>query len=543
VNRPAPLPVHFLLVDDLEENLIALEALLRRDGLALLKARSGRQALELLLLHEVALALVDVQMPEMDGFELAELMRGTERTRRVPIIFLTAGTPDHQRRFRGYEAGAVDFLTKPIEPHVLRSKAGVFFELWRERQEVARQRDELKVATAENARLLEETRRTAEALREADRRKDEFLATLAHELRNPLAPLGNGLQVLKHSQTPETLTRTRDMMARQLDHMVRLVDDLLDISRVTSGKIRLRPEWIDLREVIKVAIESTRLAIEAGQHTLTVQPLEEPLHLHADPTRMAQVVGNLLTNAAKYTPQGGRIDVLIGREGDHAVIRVVDNGVGIPTDMLPKVFDLFTQIGKHLDRAQGGLGIGLALVKKLVEFHDGSVHAESAGPSKGSTFTIRLPVSANDVEPAPLPAGANDLATVRNQQVRRVLVVDDNTDAAESLAELLALRGHEVQTAHSGLDALAAASRFRPEVVFLDIGLPGMNGYEVARALRADECCEGAVLVALTGWGSEEDRKRSQEAGFDLHLVKPVEDSHLQAVLTTLSHGNGNALR
>lgn len=540
MSRLSPSPVHFLLVDDLEENLTALEALLRRDGLVLLKAHSGREALELLLLHQVALALVDVQMPEMDGFELAELMRGTERTRRVPIIFLTAGTPDHQRRFRGYEAGAVDFLTKPIEPHVLRSKADVFFELWRERQEVARQRDELKATTAENARLLEETRRTAEALREADRRKDEFLATLAHELRNPLAPLSNGLQVLKHFQVPETLARTRDMMARQLDHMVRLVDDLLDISRVTSGKIRLRPELIDLREAIKVAVEATRPTIEAGQHLLTIQLPEKPLTLRADSTRVAQVVGNLLTNAAKYTPQGGRIEVSLDREEGFAIIRVADNGVGIPADMLPKVFDLFTQVGKHLDRAQGGLGIGLALVKKLVEFHGGSVRAESEGSGKGSTFTIRLSMSEVVIESSPLDSEVSKTAPVPSQQIRRVLVVDDNTDAAESLAELLALRGHEVQTAHSGSDALATASRFRPAVVFLDIGLPGMNGYEVAQALRADECCADVVLVALTGWGSEEDRKRSKEAGFDLHLVKPVESSHLQTVLMAIANGNGN---
>ena len=221
--------------------MLALDALLRRDGLVLLKAKSGPDALELLLAHEVALALVDVQMPEMDGFELAELMRGTDRTRRVPIIFLTAGSPDQQRRFRGYDAGAVDFLYKPIEPHVLRSKADVFFELWRERQEVARQRDELKLATAENARLLEETRRTADALREADRRKAEFLAVLAHELRNPLAPLRNGLQILNLAHTADSAARARAMMERQLGHLVRLVDDLLDISRVTSGKVRPAP--------------------------------------------------------------------------------------------------------------------------------------------------------------------------------------------------------------------------------------------------------------------------------------------------------------
>ncbi len=398
MTRPAASPVTFLLVDDLEENLLALEVLLRRDGLTLIKVRSARAALEALLVHEVALAFIDVQMPEMDGFELAELMRGTERTRRVPIIFLTAAMPDRQRRFRGYETGAVDFLTKPIEPHVLKSKADVFFELWKERQEVARQRDELRVATAENLRLLAETRRTADALKEADRRKDEFLATLAHELRNPLAPLANGLQVLKISADPAVTGRARDMMERQLRHMVRLVDDLLDISRVTSGKIRLRSEPIDLRAVVEAAVEATRPVIEASDHQLAVALTDEPLQLLADPTRLMQVVGNLLTNAAKYTPAGGRIEVSVEREGDEGLVRVTDSGVGIPPEMLGQVFDLFTQVGKNLDLSQGGLGIGLSLVRKLVDLHGGRVTASSPGTGRGSTFTVWLPLSAPTTE-------------------------------------------------------------------------------------------------------------------------------------------------
>ncbi|MBN9120704.1 MAG: response regulator [Planctomycetes bacterium] len=526
-----PAPVHFLLVDDLEENLIALDALLRRDGLVLLKARSGREALELLLAHEVALALIDVQMPEMDGFELAELMRGTERTRRVPIIFLTAGNPDQQRRFRGYEAGAVDFLNKPIEPHTLRSKADVFFELWRERQEVARQRDELKAATAENVRLLAEARRAADALREADRRKDEFLATLAHELRNPLAPLRNGLQILGLARSPETATRARAMMERQLGHMVRLVDDLLDISRVTSGKMRLRRELVEIRSVVESAVEASRPAIETGRHALAVKLPDERLWLRADPTRLAQVIGNLLTNAAKYTPDGGRVDVSVEREGGHTVVRVTDTGVGIPADMLPRVFDLFTQVDRHLERAQGGLGIGLALVKRLVEMHGGAITAESPGPDRGSTFVVRLPLAAGD----PVPQGVSNVpAEAPVARARRVLVVDDNADAAESLSELLALSGHTTQTALGGPEALSVIAKLRPDLVLLDIGLPGMSGYEVARALRADPSCSELILVALTGWGSEEDRRRSAEAGFDYHLTKPVEREQLEGLLANL---------
>ena len=371
-------PVYFLLVDDLEENLLSLEGLLRRDGLVLLKARSGPQALELLLQYDVALAILDVQMPEMDGYELAELMRGTERTRRAPIIFLTAGAADRQRRFRGYEAGAVDFLNKPIEPDILRSKASVFFELYQQRNQIAAQRDELKSYAA--------------ALTEADRRKDEFLATLAHELRNPLAPIRNGLDILRTSPTAPNAEEIRDVMDRQLSHLVRLVDDLLDVSRVSQGKIDLRKARVALSDVIKTAVDASNPLIIAGRHELKLDMPEAPVWLDADLMRLSQVVSNLLNNAAKYTPEGGTIVLSTRREGEEAVVTVSDNGVGIPSDMLPRVFDLFTQVRDNLDRSRGGLGIGLALVKQLVEMHGGSITAESAGPGKGSAFRLRLPV-------------------------------------------------------------------------------------------------------------------------------------------------------
>ena len=285
-------PAYFLLVDDLEENLLSLEGLLRRDGLVLLKARSGTEALELLLKYEVALAILDVQMPEMDGYELAELMRGTERTRRVPIIFLTAGVADRERRFRGYETGAVDFLNKPIEPDILRGKASVFFELYQQRRQIAAQRDELKS--------------NAVALMEADRRKDEFLATLAHELRNPLAPIRNGLDILRASPAVPNAEEIRDMMDRQLSHLVRLVDDLLDVSRVSKGKIELRKERIALSDVIKTAVDASDPLITAGRHELRLDLPDAPVWLDADLTRLSQVVSNLLNNAAKYTREGGK---------------------------------------------------------------------------------------------------------------------------------------------------------------------------------------------------------------------------------------------
>ncbi len=511
-------PVYFLFVDDREENLLALEALLRREGVEILKARSGPEALELLLVHEVGLALIDVQMPGMDGFELAELMRGTARTRRVPIIFVTAGSGDVQRRFRGYEAGAVDFLTKPIEPDVLRSKAEVFFEL-------ARQRDELRAAAEENARLVE-------SLRDADRRKDEFLAVLAHELRNPLAPIRTGLQLLRMAPAPEVAPPARDVMERQLTHMVRLIDDLLDVSRISRGRIALRRERVTVRSVVDLAVEGSRPFLEAGRHTFLARVPEEPLELEADPTRMAQVISNLLTNAARYTPSGGRIELTVERDADRAVIRVTDNGLGIPPEMLPKVWEMFTQVNRKLERSQGGLGIGLSLVRRLVELHGGTATAESEGLLRGSTFTVRVPLATTPAARPPSPDPVERAAP----EGRRILVVDDNVDAAESLSILLQMSGHEVRTAHDGEAALAMVGAFRPEVVFCDIGMPGMDGYEVARRLRALE--QGpraeagrAVLVALTGWGSADDKRLAREAGFDHHLTKPIEVTDVEATL------------
>lgn len=376
-------PVHCLLVDDLPANLLSLEALLRREGLVLLKASTGEEALELLLRHEVALALIDVQMPGMDGFQLAEFMRGNERTRRVPIIFVTAGSADSQRRFRGYEAGAVDFIHKPIEPDVLRSKAEVFFDLYRQRLEIAEQRD--KLATA------------AEALREADRQKDRFLAVLGHELRNPIASLLGGLHLLK--RRPEKVEELQSRMEGTLFHLSRLVDDLLDVARISEGKVTLRTERIEVRTVLQSAVDGIRHQVDAAGHRLITDIPEEPIWLEADHTRLAQVVTNLLHNAAKYTPPAGEIRLSVRREGAEAVIEVSDNGVGIPTEQQSQIFAIFGQISEHLSHAQGGLGIGLALVKQLVSLHQGSISVASDGEGCGSTFTVRLPTSSPPPDP------------------------------------------------------------------------------------------------------------------------------------------------
>ncbi|HKX53460.1 MAG TPA: PAS domain S-box protein [Nitrosospira sp.] len=385
----------------------------------------------------------------------------------------------------------------------------------------------------ENAYLYEQVRKQ-------DRRKDEFLATLAHELRNPLAPVRNGLAVLKLAPSMEATVRIREIMERQVEHMVRLIDDLLDVSRITSGKIQLKKERVDVRTVLDAALELSRPLIEENQHRLFIPSPKESLLLHVDPTRMAQVVSNLLNNAAKYTSKGGRIELSAERDGSEVIIRVRDNGVGLTSESLPEVFELFSQVGKTLDRSRGGLGIGLALVKRLVEMHNGSIAAESKGLGQGSTFVVRLPLAATQIIKRQV-AGAGDYCSL--SVPRRILVVDDNVDGAETLAMLLMMSGHTVETAHTGPDALKAAQTFQPDVMFLDIGLPGLSGYEVAQQLRSDPNINGLILVALTGWGSEEDRRRARTAGFDYHLTKPVEIEKLRWLLCEIDQELTQSLR
>ncbi len=389
------------------------------------------------------------------------------------------------------------------------------------------------VALATVSRNITERRRVEEALRDADLRKDEFLATLAHELRNPLAPIRNGLALLRRDPAGASTPKTLAMMDRQLEHMVRLLDDLLDISRVSRGTVELRRQRVQLRTVVEHAVETSRPVIDAARHALTVSLPDGPVWLDADLTRLAQVVSNVLINAAKYTPQGGVIALVARREGGEAVVAVTDTSVGIAADMLGRVFEMFAQVTKSIDRAQGGLGIGLALVKRLVEMHGGTIGADSPGLGRGSTFTVRLPLAVEAGGTPPSRPGAVVLTPPVDR--RRVLVVDDNRDGAESLAMLLEIAGHESRTAYSGPEALAAARIFFPEVAFLDIGLPGMDGHEVARQFRADPALGGILLVALTGLGSADDRSRSSEAGFDHHLTKPADAATIQGLLAQYS--------
>ncbi len=367
--------------------------------------------------------------------------------------------------------------------------------------------------------------------------KDEFLAMLAHELRNPLAPIRTGLQVLRLLPGEEAAERTREMMDRQISHMVRLIDDLLDVSRVSRGKIELKKELIELKAVIGLAVETSLPLIEAGRHELAVHIPSEPLTVEADPTRLGQVFSNLLNNAAKYTPDGGRLEVIARRENDEVLVSVTDNGVGIPAEMLPKVFEMFSQVGRNLDRSQGGLGIGLTLVRRLTEMHGGSVSAESHGIGTGSTFSVRIPLASSQRVSAQTESSSEADPGGPAPDRLRVLVVDDNVDGAHMLSLLVGMHHHETAFAHNGRDALKAVAEFRPQLAFVDIGLPGLNGYEVARRVRAREKGRDGphvILVALTGWGSDEDKARSREAGFDLHLTKPVDTHEVEALLSGL---------
>jgi signal transduction histidine kinase/DNA-binding response OmpR family regulator len=689
--------VNILVVDDLPEKLLVIETILEGLGQNVVKARSGREALRCLLDRDFAVILLDVYMPDMDGLETAALIRSRRQTADTPIIFITAFA-DEAHASQGYSLGAVDYIFSPVVPEILRTKVGVFVDLYKKTQQVKRQAEErVSLAREQAARAAAEeaTRRSnflAEAsgvltrsldyeatltglarvlvpflgdfgavtavdertgvrktlvswddpaggvqlraapdetdfdpelgelidrvlasgrsilvperesppggytcgdlgltggsvmvvpleargrilgslavasgdssrrfgttdlslaedlagraaiaidnarlyrdIQEDDRQKNEFLAMLAHELRNPLAPIRHSVRILqKLGMTDGDLGWASDVIARQVEQMVRLVDDLLDISRITGGKVNLRMEPVDVAQVVGLAVETSRPLIESKNMALTVQLATEEIWVQADKARLAQVLSNVLNNAAKYTGDGGTIQLYVGREGPDVVFRVRDNGIGIPSEMLSKVFDLFTQVDRSLDRSQGGLGIGLTLVRRLMELHGGSVEARSDGPGQGSEFVLTMPTIARVVvaneDPAPVEPGGRS-------SPRRILIVDDNADSAKSLSRLLRLSGHEVSVVHDGPDALEQLEAVDPEFILLDIGLPGMDGYEVARAIRTRPDHRGIVLVALTGYGRDEDRRMSRESGFDHHFVKPVEVETLLGLIESV---------
>jgi PAS domain S-box-containing protein len=389
-------------------------------------------------------------------------------------------------------------------------------------------RDGRPVGVQGCARDITERKRAEEALKEADQRKDEFLAMLSHELRNPLTPIRNALHILKIADTDaDQMVQIRDVMERQVEHLTRLVDDLLDMARITRGQIELRRERVELAAAIARAVETAQPVIDGRGQQLNVALPPEPLCVEGDLVRLAQVFANLLNNAAKYTGLAGHIWLTAERDDGEVRVRVRDDGIGMAPEVVPHIFDLFVQAGRSAARSQGGLGIGLTLVRRLVELHGGTVHASSPGPGHGSEFTVRLPLLATIPAPPPSqPRESRDVAAAR-----RILVVDDNEDVADTLALLLRQGGHEVRVAHDGPAALEAARAYQPEVVLLDIGLPGMTGYEVAQHLRQQPPANLTLLIALTGYGQDEDRRRSSEAGFDLHLTKPVDPADLKRLL------------
>ena len=620
----------------------------------------GETALDAIRRQPPDIAIIDVMMPKIDGFQLLAALRTEADTRTLPIVMLSARAGE-EARIEGLNAGADDYLIKPFSARELQARVAAHLEMARLRKEAEqtlrdselrframadtapamlwvtdaagectflsrgwheftgvieisgtgggwkdathpddREQARLKFVTAasthqpfsidyrlrrsdgeyrwviDSARPrfsdsgeflgyigsiidITERKQYEVALKEADRRKDEFLATLAHELRNPLAPILNAVDILKTKGPPaRELQWSQDIIARQVKHMARLLDDLLDVSRITMDKLELRPERVDLETVIQNALEASRPLISQRRQDLKVSLPPEPVYLNADPTRLAQVFLNLLDNAAKFTRQGGQIWLtaeVVGsaQKGDtkveispqtptplsaslqsgepHVVVRVRDSGIGIPAEMLSQIFEMFTQVARTVERSYGGLGLGLTLVKRLVELHGGSVEARSN--DSGSEFIVRLPVLDSLPTSEDLVESAQRKAPLTKPRPRRVLVVDDNPDAVETLSILLQLRHNAVLTAVDGLEAVEAAAAFQPDLILLDIGLPKLNGYDAARRIREQRHDQRLVIVAMTGWGQEEDKRKSKEAGFDRHLVKPVDPGLLEELLAS----------
>jgi PAS domain S-box-containing protein len=617
-----------LIIDDDAAKRHSIAKILRKAGYATREGETGAEALRLAA-DKPILIILDVQLPDISGFEVCRRIKEDVATAMIPVLHISTTFVDLEDRIQGLEGGADGYLTDVLEPleliatvkALLRARkaeeaAQISTRQWQvtfdaindgvlllDRQgrviqtntaierilrkawdtiseqtihdilgvpstpedspflrmlETGKREaveltlcdrwlrvtvDPIRDASSvvkgglciasditDRRRLEEELRRRAEELAVADRRKDEFLAMLAHELRNPLAPIANVLEALRLDRSdPVATDEALAIAGRQVNHMARLLDDLLDVSRFTRGHVQLRKVAMDLIPVLEQAIETSRPAIEAGGHRLVTSFPDSPVWLQGDPIRLVQVIANLLNNAAKYTDHGGFIALTATREGDEASIRVEDNGVGLSPEILPRVFDLFSQEDRSLDRSQGGLGIGLTLVKSLVHLHGGTVIAESQGANQGSVFTLRLPVLST-----PLAVNRPETAsrpTVTPNRRLRVLIVDDSQDSARSLARVLKLWGHETRVAHDGQTALDSIVSESFDVIFLDIGLPGMNGYQVGELIRERHGMAGPLIVALTGYGQEEDLSRSRSAGFDDHLVKPVNLDRVKELL------------
>lgn len=553
-----------LVVDDRPGNITAIEVALEAYADRLVKAQSGEEALRLLLERDVALILLDVQLPTMDGFEVARLVRQRERSRDTPIIFITAFSQSDSDVLKGYALGAVDFLFKPIVAEVLNAKVSVLLALQERTKEVElqakrlreherraheremeverrrweqealrlqmaeerRQADELRSAVNELERAEAELTRINQELETVDRRKDEFLAVLAHELRNPLAPLAAGLDLLRQTHAgafPPEAQRAHEAMERQLMHLTRLVDDLLDLARIQSGRIELRRESVDLAEIVRQALQTSDPLIKKYSHRIHLVLPTAPIVVNGDTVRLVQVVSNLLNNAARYTPPEGQIWVTAQLEGSEACIRVRDNGRGISPSLMRNVFDMFTR--ERLDNQ--GLGVGLALVNRLVKLHGGSVEAKSDGPGQGSEFVVRLP----NMESKPGHAKPEAASQAVDVQGIKVVVVEDNDDIRDLMCASLEHRGFSVQSASDGEAGVKLILELHPHVAVVDMGLPLLDGCEVAERVRAKLGPDAIRLIAMTGYGQASDRERAKNAGFDNHLVKPVAPKHLVEVI------------
>jgi signal transduction histidine kinase len=571
----APKDVKILLVDDKPERLLSYEVALESLGHTMVRAQSGTEALGKLMEMEFAAILLDVSMPEMDGFETAELIRNHPRFEETPIIFVTGLHVTDLDQRKGYAMGAVDYVQIPVIPEILRGKVQALVQLYLQRAELSRLNQKLALANAELAKAHEElkaqnmrelqqlnqtlesanaeltdannrlTREIAEreraeqALSQSMRRKDEYIAILAHELRNPLSAIHNAVMVMQMpSASEQQQTWAHELLQRQVKHLTCLMDDLLDVSRISNGRIQLHKEVVDLSQVVRHAADSLSPLLKKHRHELRLELPADNLYVDGDTVRLTQVLGNLLTNAAKYMDDGGLVELILEREGSSSArIRVRDRGVGIPEDLLAKVFDLFVQAPSALNRAQGGLGIGLALVRALVDLHGGTAHVESAGPGKGAEFSVCLPLVEEqpEVDDVIMPSASAAATTLR------ILIIDDNVDSATGLSLCLESLGYELRCAHTGKEGVMTARAYQPDVILLDIGLPDIDGCEVARRLREEKTLMDVRIIAMTGYSGEADRDRAEKAGFNHYLVKPVELAKLLDLLETFTCETGAA--
>lgn len=571
----APKDVKILLVDDKPERLLSYEVALESLGHTTVRAQSGTVALGKLMEMEFAAILLDVSMPDMDGFETAELIRNHPRFEETPIIFVTGLHVTDLDQRKGYAMGAVDYVQIPVIPEILRGKVQALVQLYLQRAELSRLNQKLALANAELAKAHEELKaqnmrelqqlnqtlelangeltaandrltleiaereRAEQALSQSMKRKDEYIAILAHELRNPLSAIHNAVMVMQMpSASEQQQTWAHELLQRQVKHLTCLMDDLLDVSRISNGRIQLHKEVVDLSQVVRHATDSLSPLLKKHRHELRLTLPDDNLYVEGDTVRLTQVLGNLLTNAAKYMDDGGLVELILEREGDDSArIRVRDHGVGIPEDLLAKVFDLFVQAPSALNRAQGGLGIGLALVRALVHLHGGSAHVTSDGPGLGAEFSVHLPL----VDQRPAIEVPDIPAANHSEHLLRVLIIDDNVDSATGLSLCLESLGYELRCAHTGKEGVMIARAYRPDVILLDIGLPDIDGCEVARRLREEKTLMAIHIIAMTGYSGEADRDRAEKAGFNHYLVKPVELNKLLELLEILSCETGAA--